>query len=162
MNKYTHPRRQAREAVFQALYALEISGDEPDKILKDILNRYSFNKETSAFVTELFTQAVEHTRWAQKMISRHLKNWLYHRVALIDRLILHMAVVELYFHDEVPHKVSIAEAIEIARQYSMSESSGFVNGVLDAVYKELITNQEGSEEAEDDGEQDSVDSESEK
>lgn len=151
MNKYTHPRRLAREAVFQAMYALEISKDEPDKILRDILIRYSFNKETSVFVTDLFTQAVENTRWAQKVISRHLKNWLYHRVALIDRLILHMAVVELYFHEEVPPKVTISEAIEIARLYSMTESSSFVNGVLDAVYKDLITKQKSEKDTENDG-----------
>jgi len=150
MTKYKHPRRLAREAVFQALYAYEISRDEDQKILKDIIKRYTFNKETSEFVEKLFTNTLENSEWIEKTISRHLKNWQYHRIALIDRLILQMAVTELYFIEEVPHKVSIAEAIEIARQFSMAESSGFVNGILDAVYKELITNTENLETKESD------------
>ncbi len=150
MTKYKHPRRLAREAVFQALYAYEISRDEDQKILKDIIKRYTFNKETSEFVEKLFTNTLENSEWIEKTISRHLKNWQYHRIALIDRLILQMAVTELYFIEEVPHKVSIAEAIEIAQQFSMAESSGFVNGILDAVYKELITNTENLETKESD------------
>ena len=150
MTKYKHPRRLAREAVFQALYAYEISRDEDQKILKDIIKRYTFNKETSEFVEKLFTNTLENSEWIEKTISRHLKNWQYHRIALIDRLILQMAVTELYFIEEVPHKVSIAEAIEIALQFSMAESSGFVNGILDAVYKELITNTENLETKESD------------
>ncbi|MBC8215125.1 MAG: transcription antitermination factor NusB [Candidatus Marinimicrobia bacterium] len=140
MNKYRHPRRQAREAVFQAMYAREISGDDDKKILRDIIFRYSFNKETVEFVSDLYTNTVKQTEWIKNTISRHLKNWQIHRIALLDRLILQMAVGELYFMDDVPHKVSISEAIEIARYYSTEESSGFVNGILDAVYKEIKKN----------------------
>ena len=60
----------------------------------------------------------------------------------MDRLILRMALAEMLFEDEVPPKVSITEGVEIAKQFSTSESSGFINGILDAVYNELIKGKE--------------------
>ena len=58
-------------------------------------------------------------------------------MALLDRLLLVTAISEIYFIDDVPPKVSISEAIEIAKQYSTEDSSSFVNGVLDNVYKSM-------------------------
>ena len=64
-----------------------------------------------------------------------MNNWEFDRVALLDRLLLTLAISEINFIDDVPPKVSITEAIEIAKQYSTEESAGFVNGVLDNIYK---------------------------
>ena len=64
-----------------------------------------------------------------------MNNWEFDRVALIDRILLTLAICEIHFLDEVPPKVSISEAIELAKEYSTSESSGFVNGVLDKIYQ---------------------------
>ena len=69
-------------------------------------------------------------------ISKYLENWEWSRVALLDRLILQMATAELFYIDDVPPKVTISEAIEIANQFSTSDSSSFVNGILDAIYKD--------------------------
>ena len=69
------------------------------------------------------------------MIITHAENWEIQRIALLDKLILLMAICELYFMDDIPPKVTISEAIEIAKRYSTEESSSFVNGILDAVYK---------------------------
>lgn len=132
----THPRRLAREGVFQGLYALEIGNEDPEKVLLDILSRYAFDKITKVFVSELFKTTIENKTWAEQIITKHLENWDYDRVALLDRLILQMAICEIYFLEDVPPKVSIAEAIEIAKLYSTEDSSSFVNGILDAVYKE--------------------------
>ena len=66
-----------------------------------------------------------------------MNNWEFDRVALIDRILLTLAICEIHFLDEVPPKVSISEAIELAKEYSTSESSGFVNGVLDKIYQSL-------------------------
>ncbi len=132
-----HPRRAGREAVLQALFAHEISGDEPEKVLEDILSRYQFNSKTSEFIKLLFTNSLEYKSWAEEKIRRFLENWRFERVARIDRLILILAICEIYTIDSVPPKVSIAEAIEIAKIYSTDESPGFVNGILDSVYKEL-------------------------
>jgi N utilization substance protein B len=79
---------------------------------------------------------VENKTWLEKVIIRHLENWEINRIALLDKLILQMAISELYFMDDVPPKVTLSEAIEIAKRYSTDESSSFVNCILDAVYKE--------------------------
>ena len=128
-----HPRRLGREGVFQGLYALEISSEPKEKVLTDILNRYSFNIKSQAFVSDLFFKTVENKTWLEKVIIRHLE---INRIALLDKLILQMAISELYFMDDVPPKVTLSEAIEIAKRYSTDESSSFVNGILNAVYKE--------------------------
>ena len=73
----------------------------------------------------------------EEEIKSRLNNWEFDRVALIDRILLTLAICEIHFLDEVPPKVSISEAIELAKEYSTSESSGFVNGVLDKIYQSL-------------------------
>ena len=136
MGSKKHPRRLGREGEFQGLYALEISSEPKEKVLADILNRYSFNIKIQTFISDLFFKTVENKTWLEKVIIRHLDNWEINRIALLDKLILQMAISELYFMDDVPPKVTLSEAIEIAKRYSTEESSSFVNGILNAVYKE--------------------------
>ena len=137
-NSKYHPRRQARECVFQGLYSLEISGDSRDKIFKDMLNRYSFDDNTKSYVSSLYIKTLDQKQFLKKIISKFLENWELERIALIDNLILQMAACELLFFDDVPPKVSISEAIEIAKKYSTDDSSGFVNGILDTVFREMV------------------------
>ncbi len=136
-NSKYHPRRQARECVFQGLYAREISKDSKDIIFDDISNRFSFDEKTKSFASSLFVKTLDERKFLEKTISRFLENWDLGRIALLDNLILQMAVCELLFFDDVPPKVSISEAIEIAKKYSTDDSSGFVNGILDSVFKEV-------------------------
>ncbi len=136
----THPRRAAREAVLQCLYAYEVTKESPEKILQDTLKRQHFEKNNRQFIESLFTQSMEHRDWCEAQISSRLNNWDYNRVALLDRLLLIEAISELFFMEDVPPKVTLSEAIEIAKQYSTEESPGFVNGVLDNVYKTMIKN----------------------
>ena len=72
-----------------------------------------------------------------KLIQERLKNWDISRLAIIDRIILRMSASEMFFIDEVPPKVSIAEGVEIAKVFSTKDSSSFVNGILDAIYNEV-------------------------
>ena len=134
-SKY-HSRRRARECVFQGLYAMEISGNSQDKIFSDMLNRYSFDEDTKSFASSLYIKTLDQKQFLEKTISKFLENWELGRIALLDNLILQMAVCELLFFDDVPPKVSISEAIEIAKKYSTDDSSGFVNGILDSVFRE--------------------------
>jgi N utilization substance protein B len=73
-----------------------------------------------------------------QIISSKLEHWDLGRVTLIDRLILELALVEMVNFDDVPLKVSISEAIEIAKRYSTSDSPGFINGILDAIYHDIL------------------------
>ena len=133
-----HSRRQARECVFQGLYAMEISRDSRDKIFSDMLNKYSFDENTKSFASSLYIKTLDQKQFLEKTISKFLENWELGRIALLDNLILQMAVCELLFFDDVPPKVSISEAIEIAKKYSTDDSSGFVNGILDSVFQEVV------------------------
>ena len=137
MSKSTHPRRIAREAVLQALYAYEITKEKRSKVLKDIINRQSYDNDMKNFITSLFNFSIDNKEWCEEQIKTRLNNWEFDRVALLDRLLLILAISEIHFVDDVPPKVSISEAIEIAKQYSTEESSSFVNGVLDNIYKTM-------------------------
>ena len=137
MSKSTHPRRIAREAVLQALYAYEITKEKRDKVLNDIINRQSYDNDMKNFITSLFNFSIDNKEWCEEQIKTRLNNWEFDRVALLDRLLLILAISEIHFIDDVPPKVSISEAIEIAKQYSTEESAGFVNGVLDNIYKAM-------------------------
>ena len=70
------------------------------------------------------------------LINQKLKNWDMSRLAMIDKLILRMSLTEMLYIDDVPPKVSIAEGVEIAKEFSTKDSSRFVNGILDAVYND--------------------------
>ena len=130
-------RRLGREVVLQALYAHEFTKDPPSRILKDLKRFNSLDADTEAFVSRLLTVTIEHQEWGKQEIIRRLENWDYERVALIDRLILQMMIVEMVYLEDVPPKVSITEGVEIAKKFSTMDSGAFVNGILDSVYHSL-------------------------
>ena len=137
MTSTKYSRRSAREAVLQALYALEIGEESRSKVIKDILAREIRDKELNNFIIELFEVSLKNREWCENLIKSRLNNWEFERVAILDRLLLIVAISEIFFIENVPPKVSISEAIEIAKQYSTEESSAFVNGVLDNIYKSV-------------------------
>ena len=138
MPKAKHTRRSARETVLQALYAVEVGQEHEAKALKDILGREKRDEEINEFIVELFEISLKNRDWCENEIKSRLNNWEFERVAVLDRLLLILAISEIFFIDNIPPKVSIAEAIEIAKQFSTEESSAFVNGVLDNIYKSLL------------------------
>ena len=105
------------------------------------LKENSYDGETKAFITELYGNIVDNKIWAEQLISDNLDNWKLERVATLDQLIMRIAVNEIYFKDDIPPKVSISEAIEIAKLYSTEDSASFVNGVLDAIFKHKLNNE---------------------
>ena len=133
-NNITHPRRKSREATMQALYALEINNGFPQDVLELCDDSFN-NSENDIYTRELFNCVVEKQSWADDLISQCLENWEYGRVAILDKILLRMGVSEIYHIDDVPPKVSISEMVEIAKVYSTEESSSFVNGILDTIYK---------------------------
>ena len=130
----THPRRKAREATMQALYALEINNGFPQDVLELCDDSFN-NSDNDIYTRELFNCVVEKQSWADDLISQCLENWEYGRVAILDKILLRMGVSEIYHIEDVPPKVPISEMVEIAKVYSTEESSSFVNGILDTIYK---------------------------
>tara|TARA_A100001011_G_scaffold245931_1_gene254101 strand:- start:33014 stop:33466 length:453 start_codon:yes stop_codon:yes gene_type:complete len=139
-------RRISREIVLQALYAyelnkidsdLDISKSKKNDFLKIILKNHVIDKNGKTFINKLYDLNIEKSKWSREKIEQKLENWDITRVATIDLLILQMMIVEMFFVEEVPLKVSITEGVEIARKFSTDESSSFVNGILDSFYQVL-------------------------
>ena len=84
----------------------------------------------------------QHLDEMDELIRKWSKNWDFKRIAIMDRSILRMSLAEMLFENEVPPKVSITEGVEIAKQFSTSDSSSFINGILDAVYNDLLKGKE--------------------
>lgn len=131
-------RREARERVLQALYAGELSGSDIDHLIKTLIRPKLGRDETAfQFAVSLLARSLEYTDATNALIETHAKNWDITRIAIIDRLVLQMAITEIQYFEDIPPKVSINEAIEIAKDYSTARSGQFVNGILDAVLEDL-------------------------
>lgn len=93
--------------------------------------------ENLKFATSLFLRTIDTTEESDAIITKHAENWDLSRIALIDRILLRMAICELLNFEDIPPKVSINEAIEVAKRYSTPRSGQFINGILDAVLLHL-------------------------
>ena len=130
-------RRLVREKVLQTLYAFELSHEPLDFVISQILSELKEDRDTFAFAESLIRKTVEFQDTIDTMIRQRVANWEFNRIAVMDRLILRMCICELLHFEDIPPKVSINEAIEIARRYSTDKSDKFVNGVLDSVLDDL-------------------------
>lgn len=133
-------RRVVREKVLQALYAFEIARDPVEHVMDCILTGLKGNKTAHEFARRLVVETVDHSEEIDRIIMERVANWDFHRIAVLDRLILRMAICELLYFKEIPPKVSMNEAIELAKLFSTSRSGQFVNGVLDAILSEMKLN----------------------
>lgn len=132
-------RRQVRETVLKAIYALQLGKDTTQHVADTIIKKAEFAKEKDLrrFAEKLFFNTIEHKEELDEVISKHIKNWDINRLALIDRLVLKIAICEFIYFEEIPTKVTINEAIEIAKRYSTAKSGRFINGILDAALTDL-------------------------
>jgi transcription antitermination protein NusB len=147
-------RHRAREAALQMLYQWEVgrvsapeavrtywpgrdappspedehADAEPDAVVDEV---------GRTFANALVAGTIARVKEADDLIASHLKNWRLERVAIIDRLVMRMAIYELLTESDTPSKVIINEAIELARTFSGEEPVPLINGVLDAVRKTL-------------------------
>ncbi len=131
-----HPRRLARECVLEALFAHQYSEDEPAVIINRVIKIDQKRNNSIEFIELLYKSVVDNLEWADTIIKSHLQNWEFERVAQVDRVLLRMGICEIFFIKEIPPKVSISEMVEISKIYSTDESPVFINGILDAVYKD--------------------------
>jgi N utilization substance protein B len=131
-------RRKARELALQFLYQLEQNGaTDPRPFEADFWARHPVDDEARAFADSLVQGAKRQQGDIDKRIAECAEHWDLDRMAVVDRNILRLAVYELLFEPGVPGKVTINEAIEIAKKFGTAESSRFINGVLDRIHREL-------------------------
>ncbi len=91
-----------------------------------------------SFADQLIRGVLQHKKECDDVIKKHLKNWDFDRVALIDRNILRLAAYEMLFREDIPPVVSINEAVDIAKKYSTEDSGKFVNGILDKIKADIL------------------------
>lgn len=121
----------------QALYALEISKDAPQHVADTILVELKESGGDYDFAHSLYIQCIAHQAEIDKRLKAKTEHWEFHRIALIDKILLRIALCELLYFPDIPPKVTINEAIEIAKDYSTESSGTFVNGIMDAILIEL-------------------------
>jgi N utilization substance protein B len=128
-------RRKEREFALKVLYANEyndIDLDQQFDYLKQSEQAYA-----SDFAQKIVHDCVEHKQEFDDLIKKKLKNWKFERVAVIDRLLLRMALTEFLCFEDIPLEVTLDEIIEISKLYSTDRSDQFINGILDALIKHL-------------------------
>lgn len=127
-------RTQGREAALQILYQNEMNPEALDKVMEDYWQQNPPpSEEIKLFAERLVRGTVEHSEELDKIIVKATENWELSRMAVIDRGILRFATYELLFMEDIPPKVTINEAVNIAKKFSQEESGKFVNGVLDKI-----------------------------
>jgi N utilization substance protein B len=129
-------RRIARECALQLLFQYDFTRKRPER--RDLEEFWSIRNEPDdirAFSEEIFFGTIDNIEEIDRVISNFAENWRLDRMAAVDRNILRLATYELLYREDIPVKVAINEAIEIAKKYSSQESPSFVNGILDRIAK---------------------------
>jgi len=118
----------------QAMYALSVGELSLEHVL-DTIVKPEFREDAFGrdFAERLFLRTSDNRERTEQIIRDHIANWEIERLAMVDRIILQMAITEILTFEDIPTKVTINEAIEIAKKYSTARSGPFVNGILDAV-----------------------------
>ncbi len=132
-------RRLLREKALQVLYAYELNGEGLTNLTNGILSDL-FVQADIEFAKNLIDTVVANTKQLDSIIQEKVSNWEMDRIALIDRILLRIGISELMNFPDIPPKVTINEVIEIAKDYSTSNSNKFINGILDAVLSDLKQN----------------------
>ena len=136
-------KRKARITTLQVIYAQEFHGSNIDTTYKYMLDPEDMPEDdVIIYSRHLCLLTIQHLDETDALIKERSKNWDFKRITIMDRLILRMSITEMLFEDAVPPKVSISEGVEIAKQFSTSDSSSFINGILDAVYNDLVKGKE--------------------
>lgn len=128
--------RRARRLALQALCCLDVQGDKVMDLVRLFITDSREAADTVAIAGDLLEQAFASREESDGWLMRHARHWELGRLALIDRNILRLAAYEM-LSGRTPPKVAITEALRLAQEFSTAESPRFVNGILDAVYKEM-------------------------
>jgi N utilization substance protein B len=155
-------RREARERAVQFLFQYDLN---PGQDLQAALDHFWESQRMNALIEEkrptwgqrvelpppsaedtavrvfaepLIRGSIENQTQIDELIRRHARNWELHRIAVVDRNIMRLAIYEMLFREDIPPVVSINEAVDIAKKFSTHDSGKFVNGILDKIRAEIL------------------------
>lgn len=130
-------RTCSREFALQVLYQVDMTGAEPAEALQNFWEgqRLPADEEVKEYTQQLVLGVLGHLDAIDRLIERFAENWVIQRMAYVDRNILRLSTFEMRYREDIPVKVAINEAVELAKRYGEPDSSKFVNGILDHIAK---------------------------
>jgi len=129
-------RRKSRELAVQILYQFELNKSDAEHGLERFWENFPHTDDVKEFTNRLVLGALEHSKKIERIITKTSTNWAFSRISPVDLSILRMAVFEICFCEDIPYKVTLNEAIELAKKFGTEKSGAFINGVLDNVLDE--------------------------
>jgi N utilization substance protein B len=132
-------RRKSRELAMQMLFQGDLGKQKPEEVEHLFWgSREDVDDETKGFADDIHRVATQREDEVDALIQKHAQNWRLERMPVVDRNLLRAAIAEMLGYPKTPAAVIINETLEIARRYAAPESIHFLNGVLDAVGRELL------------------------
>lgn len=135
-------RRKGREGALQVLYQIDLSGVDPLRALELYWRTLASDRDGEDFTNLLIRGWAEQRDAVDERIRSVSEHWRLERMARVDRNILRLATYELLAVSDIPPRVTINEAVELAKRYGAEGSAGFVNGVLDRIASDLASSPE--------------------
>jgi N utilization substance protein B len=132
-------RRKARECALQMLFAADVAETRADELARTFWSELAdgeLEPQAREFATQLAMGTLAHLEEVDQRIRSRAEHWRINRMALVDRNVLRLAVYE-FLHEPTPRTVAINEALEVARRFSTYEATQFINGILDAIKRDL-------------------------
>ncbi len=142
-------RHLGRTLAMQTLYEWDFNGQKPinlAKAAKDNVEKFAPGFDDVEFTQRLLKGVTEHMKNIDQLITKYAPEWPLEQITVVDRNILRIGVYELKFAPDIPPKVAINEAIELAKTFGGESSGKFVNGVLGAIYKDMDAEKKPAEE----------------
>jgi len=133
-------RHLARTIALQTLFAWDFNGqksEDLDSLIENNFTHFAPNFDDGGFVKELIFGVSDHLEEIDGLIRRHATEWPLEQITWVDRNVLRLGIYELLYAENIPSRVAINEAIEVAKNFGGDSSGKFINGVLGAIYAEL-------------------------
>lgn len=137
-------RHLARTIALQTLYQWDFNGQEKSGIEQTVnsnLNNFAPQFDDKGFIKNLVTGVIDNQKNIDDLIIKYAPEWPLDQITMVDRNVLRIGIQEMKYDDDIPEKVAINEAIELAKTFGGESSGKFVNGVLGTIYKELLDEQ---------------------
>lgn len=129
-------RTKARELALKFLYQIDITKEDLSQALESFWHEHRLTRPVKEFTARIILGTTANLARIDGVIGKYARNWQLKRMAVIDRNILRLGCFELLFLEDIPPRVSINEAVELAKKYGDVDSGKFVNGILDRIHKE--------------------------
>lgn len=126
-------RRRARELAMQALFYIDTQQNGSPRMLDRFCENFSLPQNVRPFFLQLVNGVLATQPQIDSLIERYSKNWRVQRMSCVDRNVMRLAVFEMLFCPDIPPKVSINEAIDVAKKFGTEESGAFINGIVDRI-----------------------------